>query len=216
MLKRLKPIQALLLALVLSLTLTACSQEMASAIVDEVVDLAISEVTDALSEGDPALEEAPPFTEASDCEDAEISAPGEDCPNEGGGAPPETPPDNQEEAGTVIDEYGSYTSKEDVALYIHTYGHLPENFITKKEAEALGWSGGGLDDYAYGACIGGNRFGNYEGLLPEAEGRSYTECDIDTMHASKRGAKRIVFSNDGLIYYTEDHYESFTLLYGEE
>ena len=55
-----------------------------------------------------------------------------------------------------------------------------------------------------------------EGLLPEKEGRVYTECDIDTLGAEKRGARRIVFSNDGLIYYTEDHYESFELLYGEE
>ena len=107
-------------------------------------------------------------------------------------------------------------SKEDVALYIHTYGHLPDNFITKKEAEALGWSGGSVEKYAPGMAIGGSRFGNYEGLLPEADGRTYTECDIDTEGASSRGAKRIVFSNDGLIYYTEDHYKSFELLYGEE
>ena len=70
--------------------------------------------------------------------------------------------------------------------------------------------------YAPGKCIGGSRFGNYEGLLPEADGRTYTECDIDTLGADSRGAKRIVFSNDGLIYYTEDHYETFELLYGEE
>lgn len=110
---------------------------------------------------------------------------------------------------------GSFTTKEDVALYIHTYGCLPPNFITKEEARDLGWEGGGLDDYAYGMCIGGDRFGNYEGLLPDAEGRKWTECDIDTMHKNSRGAKRIVFSNDGLIYYTDDHYDSFTLLYGE-
>ena len=116
---------------------------------------------------------------------------------------------------SAIDETGSYTSKEDVALYIHTYGHLPDNFITKKEAQALGWSGGSLEPYAPGKCIGGSRFGNYEGLLPEKEGRVYTECDINTLGADKRGAERIVFSNDGLIYYTGDHYESFELLYGE-
>ena len=129
----------------------------------------------------------------------------------------ETPdvPDN-DGADAAIDEDGSYTSKEDVALYIHTYGHLPGNFITKKEAQALGWSGGSLEPYAPGKCIGGSHFGNYEGLLPEAEGRSYTECDIDTLGAGSRGTKRIVFSNDGLIYYTGDHYESFELLYGEE
>ena len=111
---------------------------------------------------------------------------------------------------------GRYTTKDDVALYIHTYGHLPNNFITKKDAQALGWPGGSLEPYAPGKCIGGSRFGNYEGLLPEADGRTYAECDIDTLGADSRGAKRIVFSNDGLIYYTEDHYETFELLYGEE
>ncbi len=116
----------------------------------------------------------------------------------------------------LLPEDGSYTSKEDVALYLYQYGHLPSNFITKKEAEKLGWEGGSLEPYAPGMCIGGSHFGNYEGLLPEKEGRSYTECDIDTLGADQRGAKRIVFSNDGLIYYTEDHYESFELLYGEE
>lgn len=115
----------------------------------------------------------------------------------------------------AIDEAGSYTTKEDVSLYLYTYGHLPENFITKSEARALGWSGGGLDDFDYGKCIGGDRFGNNEGLLPEANGRKYYECDIDTLHADDRGPKRIVFSNDGLIYYSGDHYDSFELLYGE-
>ena len=57
---------------------------------------------------------------------------------------------------------------------------------------------------------------NYEGLLPDAPGRKYYECDIDTLGARSRGAKRIIYSNDGLIYYTADHYESFELLYGEE
>lgn len=116
----------------------------------------------------------------------------------------------------ALDEGGEYTSAEDVALYLHLYAHLPQNFITKKDARALGWNGGGLDDYADGKCIGGDQFGNYEGLLPDAPGREYHECDIDTLHAASRGAKRIVYSNDGLIYYTEDHYESFILLYGEE
>ena len=128
-------------------------------------------------------------------------------------AEPEEAPPEGEEAQTLPED-GTYTTKEDVALYIHLYGHLPDNFLTKKEAEKLGWPGGSLEPYAPGMCIGGSRFGNYEGLLPEAEGRTYTECDIDTLGAEKRGAKRIVFSNDGLIYYTEDHYESFTLLYG--
>lgn len=125
--------------------------------------------------------------------------------------PPEEQPQTQQ---PVIDENGTFTSKEDVALYIHTYGHLPSNFITKSQARELGWDGGSVEDYAPGCSIGGDRFGNYEGILPQ--GKKYTECDIDTLGRSSRGAKRIVFSNDGCIYYTEDHYESFELLYGEE
>ena len=129
---------------------------------------------------------------------------------------PEPAPEPTPEPTPQLAEDGSYTSKEDVALYIHLYGHLPDNFITKKEAQKLGWGGGSLEPYAPGKCIGGDYFGNYEGLLPEKKGRKYTECDIDTLGAKSRGAKRIIFSNDGLIYYTDDHYESFELLYGEE
>ena len=113
-----------------------------------------------------------------------------------------------------LKEDGSYTSKEDVALYLWVYGCLPKNFMTKKEAQDLGWSGGSLEPYAPGCCIGGDSFGNYEGLLPE--GPKYTECDIDTMGAKSRGAKRIVFSSDGYIYYSDDHYESFTVIWFTE
>lgn len=119
----------------------------------------------------------------------------------------------QTEETRVLSQSEYYTTREDVALYLYTYGVLPPNFITKKEAKALGWSGGGLDEYADGYCIGGDKFGNYEGILPQKEGRQYYECDIDTMHQEERGARRLVFSNDGLIYYTKDHYSSFELLY---
>ncbi|MGN0647796.1 MAG: ribonuclease domain-containing protein [Oscillospiraceae bacterium] len=127
----------------------------------------------------------------------------------------ETTVDTETTQSLHIARDGSYTTKEDVSLYLYTYGELPQNFITKKEAQALGWEGGSLEPYAPGCCIGGSYFGNYEGLLPEESGRSYYECDIDTLGKSSRGAKRIVYSNDGLIYYTADHYEHFTLLYGE-
>ena len=118
---------------------------------------------------------------------------------------------------TEVEEDGTYTSKEEVAEYLHTYGHLPSNFITKKEAKKLGWvsSEGNLDEVAPGMSIGGDYFSNYEGTLPEAEDRDYYECDID-FDGTYRNGKRIVFSNDGLIYYTDDHYETFELLYGEE
>ena len=116
-----------------------------------------------------------------------------------------------EDSGVTIAEDGWYYSKAEVALYIHTYGKLPSNYITKKEAEELGWTGGSVQVYKEGAAIGGSKFGNYEGLLPE--GHTYYECDIDTDGKSSRGAKRIIFSTDGLIFYTDDHYETFTQLY---
>ena len=105
-----------------------------------------------------------------------------------------------------------------IADYIFEHGELPENFIMKKQAQALGWDSmyNYVSDVAPGKSIGGDHFGNYEGKLPTKNGRKYYECDIDTKGKKSRGAKRIVFSNDGLIYYTDDHYESFTLLYGEE
>ena len=122
-----------------------------------------------------------------------------------------------EQNAETLEESGSYTSKEDVAAYIHQFGHLPDNFITKKEAKNAGWvsSKGNLSEAAPGKSIGGDRFGNYEGILPEKEGRQYYECDIDS-DGGYRGAKRIIYSDDGLVYYTEDHYETFELLYGEE
>jgi hypothetical protein len=128
----------------------------------------------------------------------------------------ESEPTSPEETEPLLDPDGWYYSAEDVALYLVIYGELPDNFITKREARELGWEGGSVQRYQKGAAIGGDRFMNREGVLPEADGRKYYECDIDTNGRNSRGAKRIVFSNDGLIYYTEDHYETFTLLYGEE
>lgn len=112
-----------------------------------------------------------------------------------------------------LTENGIYTSKEKVALYIHTYKKLPANFITKEEAQNLGWSGGSLLPYAPYKCIGGNKYSNYEGILPKETGRQYYECDINTLGALQRGAERLIYSNDGLIYYTSDHYKTFALLY---
>ena len=118
--------------------------------------------------------------------------------------------------GMTIEEDGWYYSAFDVSLYLSVYGHLPENYITKEEARELGWEGGSVEKYAPGYSIGGDVFGNREGLLPEAPYRVYYECDVDTKGTNSRGANRLVYSNDGLIYYTMDHYESFRLLYGEE
>lgn len=99
-------------------------------------------------------------------------------------------------------------SKECVSEHIRRTGTLPENFITKKQARELGYGGGDLWRYARGKSIGGDRFGNFERKLPGKKGRIWRECDVDYAGGA-RGAKRLVFSNDGLIFYTADHYESF-------
>lgn len=110
-----------------------------------------------------------------------------------------------------VEKDGSYTSPEDVADYIHTFGTLPGNFITKKQAQALGWdsSKGNLWDVAPDMSIGGDYFGNYENLLPEG---NYHECDVNYT-GGYRGAERIIYSDNGNIYYTNDHYKTFTQLY---
>ena len=157
----------------------------------------------------PAETQSPPENDPTGLpEDANV--PENAAPGEG-----DDLPGNGEDSPT-LEENGSYNSKEEVALYLHLYDHLPDNYITKKEARALGWTGGSVERLAPGCAIGGDSFGNREGRLPAAEGRTYHECDIDTLGQDSRGAKRIVYSNDGLIYYTGDHYESFTLLYGDE
>lgn len=120
--------------------------------------------------------------------------------------------DSQQDAiSGNLPTYGNYHyDVVNVVLYLDVYGELPPNYITKSEAKALGWEGGSVEKYKDGAAIGGDTFGNREGLLPAADGRSYTECDIDTHGKDSRGAKRLIFSNDGLYFYTSDHYESFS------
>lgn len=151
-------------------------------------------------ESSPALPEAPEIVSSEAAADAEPRSDTSDAPS--------------------IAEDGTYTSRDDVALYLHTYGRLPSNYITKKEAEELGWkkkqgAAGQLDAVAPGKSIGGSRFGNYEGQLPDKKGRHYYECDINYDKGS-RGAERLVYSDDGLIYYTGDHYKTFELLYPQE
>ncbi|MBR0353502.1 MAG: ribonuclease [Oscillospiraceae bacterium] len=170
---------------------------------DSLIPSTVSEISDGGENGSEAAEPAEAAQGGVD------TAPADNEPDAGEPAPAEE---------TVIDKDGVYDSKEEVALYIHTYGTLPSNYISKEEAMKAGWSGNGgdkLEKYCPGKCIGGSWFGNYEGKLPKAKGRTWAECDIDTLGAKNRGVKRIIFSNDGLIYYTEDHYETFELLYGE-
>jgi guanyl-specific ribonuclease Sa len=115
-----------------------------------------------------------------------------------------------------VTEGQSYSTKDEVAAYLRQFNALPPNYLTKDEAEALGWdnSQGNLWEVTDGMSIGGDFFGNREGLLPKKSGRTYYEADIN-YNGSYRGAERIVYSNDGLIFFTDDHYESFEQLYGE-
>ena len=109
----------------------------------------------------------------------------------------------------TVEENGSYDQKNQVAEYLAIYKRLPKNYITKKEARKLGWEGGSVERVAPGKAIGGDRFMNYEKNLPVKKSRKYYECDIDTLGKKSRGPKRIVYSNDGLIYYTINHFQSF-------
>lgn len=143
----------------------------------------------------------------------------EEMPEEPGESGQNQEPENETEPAEIMEETapredGAYISKDEVASYLHIYGRLPDNYITKKEAQELGWDSkkGNLDEVAPGMSIGGSYFGNYEGLLPKKKGRKYYECDLE-YGGGYRGAKRLIYSNDGLIFYTEDHYKTFEQLY---
>lgn len=188
---------ALLLALLLALSslsvlFTGCSDAETQAVVEEAANSFVDGLPDA-PETVPHDTAPSELTETASPVDTEVPPPT---------AEPEQP-----------DEHTYYYSKDDVALYLHVYGHLPDNYITKNEAQKRGWdsSKGNLWDVADGFCIGGDRFGNYEGLLPKNNG-TYYECDVDYA-GGYRGADRLIFDTKGDIWYTGDHYASFDKLY---
>lgn len=115
------------------------------------------------------------------------------------------------EKPTAAPKQTAITAPQDIADYIFAHGTLPDNFLTKSEARQLGWdsSQNYVSDVAPGYSIGGDKFGNYEGLLPDASGRKWYEADANYT-AGPRGAERILYSSDGLVYYTSDHYQTFT------
>ncbi|MDD5917750.1 MAG: ribonuclease domain-containing protein [bacterium] len=195
--KTLSLLLSLLLVLGLAAPLAGCTAE-------DALDL-LTAVVESL----PEASEAPAASEAPDA--AEIPVPVQtDAP-----ADTPVPAAPEETQAPAAPTYGEpYTDPYDVADYLHAYGELPPNFITKNEAKALGWDSaeGNLWDVAPGKSIGGDRFGNRERLLPEASGRTWYECDVNYA-GGYRGAERVLYSSDGLIYYTDDHYESFTPLY---
>ena len=202
---------SLLLSVSAAGLLCGCTQEEVDLFFDtvSVVDQALNSGTDAESKPESQTEaeteqKTEPLTEP---ETEPVTEPVTEAPTEPPTEAATQPPDS--ESDIIWGE--SYTTAEDVAEYIYLYGELPENFITKKEAGKMGWesSEGNLWEVAPGMSIGGDYFGNYEGLLPEG---NYRECDIN-YDGGYRGAERIIYGDDGSVWYTDDHYESFTQLY---
>lgn len=110
---------------------------------------------------------------------------------------------------------GPITDPQGIADWLFSHDMtLPDNFITKREARALGWdpSWNYVGDVAPGMSIGGDRFGNYEGKLPEGWGVYYWEADC-YYKGKKRNAHRVIYSSEGRVWYTGDHYNTFTELF---
>lgn len=152
------------------------------------------------SEPDPATDPSPATEQPASTVDPATSPDPEPAPE---------PEPEREQPGVPVEEGEYYYDLEHVASYLVTFGELPPNYVTKREAEDAGWEGGSVEDYIEDAAIGGNVFRNRERMLPTARGRTYYECDIDTHGRRSRGARRLIYSDDGLLYYTSDHYESF-------
>ena len=186
---------SLLLSLLAALSLTACgNEELTGALINTATDIVI----------DSLLEDS----SSSNSEDKSFYAPEAENDYIYTELPGETAP--------PVEEGAYYYDLESVMLYLEYYGELPDNYITKDEARALGWNGGTPERYLEGAAIGGDRFYNRDGQLPKADGRLYTECDLNTDGEDSRGAERLVFSNDGLYFHTENHYDTFVEYYVTE
>ncbi|GAB1439974.1 ribonuclease domain-containing protein [Providencia sp.] len=102
------------------------------------------------------------------------------------------------------------TEQDNVVSFMEKYQKLPAFYITKKQAREAGWDAkkGNLCDVLPGRAIGGDRFSNREKGLPIAQGRQWFEADIN-YRCGHRGADRLLYSSDGMIFVTQDHYKSF-------
>ena len=190
-----KRLSALLLSLLMLFSLTACgNDEVTDAVIDAVADVVI----DAIEKGEQQQTGSDKFHYLPEATNDYIIT--------------TVPGDSDTTFTPPVEEGEYYYDLENVVLYLECYGELPDNYITQDEARALGWKGGTPERYLEGAAIGGDRFGNREGHLPDGD---YTECDLNTNGAEERGAERLVFSDDGAYYYTEDHYDSFTQVWVE-
>ena len=203
-----KKITSLLLSLLMLLSLTGCGdsgEQLAGAVLDTVIDAVENYEGDAESVGIIGGADGPTSILVTDGKDEEIGVIG------GGTTTIFIETESSGEKNVPVEgEY--YYDLENVVLYLYYYDELPDNYITKKEARALGWEGGTPERYLEGSAIGGDSFGNREGLLPDGK---YTECDLYTLGKNERGAERLVFTDDEY-YYTGDHYASFTQIWVED
>ena len=204
-----KKITSLLLSLLMLLSLTGCGdsgEALAGAVLDTVIDAVENYEGDTESVGIIGGADGPTSILVTDGKDEEIGVIG------GGTTTIFIETESSREKNVPVEgEY--YYDLENVVLYLYYYDELPDNYITKKEARSLGWEGGTPERYLEGSAIGGDTFGNREGLLPAGD---YTECDLNTLGEDSRGAERLVFSDDGRYYHTEDHYKTFTQVWVED
>lgn len=210
-----KKLTSLFLSLLMILSLTACGsggEELAGAVLDAAIDAIedyeSSETVIGGADGPTSILVAAPDKD----EDLSFSPADPDEIGVIGGADGMVFIETESPADQNLPIEGEYYyDLENVVLYIEYFGELPDNYITKDEARDLGWKGGTPERYLEGSAIGGDRFGNREGLLPDGK---YTECDLNTLGKDERGAERLVFSDEEY-YYTQDHYESFTQVWVE-
>lgn len=106
------------------------------------------------------------------------------------------------------DDISVITKAETVISYVKTNHHLPDFYLTKNEAKKQGWnpSKGNLCEVLPGKAIGGDYFNNREKQLPSSE--KYFEADVN-YNCGNRNADRIIFTKNGDVYLTTDHYKSF-------
>ncbi len=113
--------------------------------------------------------------------------------------------------GQSAGDITALTSANRVAAWIHQHHHLPDYYLTKGQARREGWdpSQANLCDILPGKAIGGDHFSNREGRLPDASGRRWFEADVN-YQCGHRNADRLLYSSDGLVFLTTDHYRTFT------
>lgn len=210
--------------LLLSAAMTGCSLEKLDAWTDQAINVVGTRVSDAMEDVDvrevlsdvadkvEGLLESMPETSSAlkDSVSSLTSSVKSDLAAASKAASGESASPAEDTDAQTIQEGSPYTTAEDVIVYLALYGALPPNYLTTAEAQALGWDGkGDLWAVKEGACIGGDDFGNLAGLLPSAEGRSWKQCDVNYAGGA-RGNERLVYSSDGLFYYSADRFSSFT------